>query len=120
MPLARPNGRDRFAHVIKTEEKGSDVNLALHVLNDAWQNLYDCAAICSNDSDLSEALRLIRKQHKKRVILVVPGDPALRPPAIQLKRYADAVVRITEDHLKASQLPETIPNTTIRKPKEWY
>ena len=27
--------------VWKKEEKGSDVNLALHVLNDAWQNAYD-------------------------------------------------------------------------------
>ena len=36
--------------IFKTEEKGSDVNLALHVLNDAWANAYDCAVIVSNDS----------------------------------------------------------------------
>src|SRR6266446_5066282 len=37
----------KYANVIKTEEKGSDVNLALHVLNDAWQDKYDCAVVCS-------------------------------------------------------------------------
>lgn len=39
--------------VWKNEEKGSDVNLALHLLNDAWQNAYDCAVIVSNDSESS-------------------------------------------------------------------
>ena len=31
----------KFAQVIKTEENGSDVNLAVHLLNDAWLNEYD-------------------------------------------------------------------------------
>ena len=120
MRLAKPKPWKKTEEVIKTEEKGSDVNLALHVLNDAWQNLYDCAVICSNDSDLSEALRLIKKQHKKKIVLVVPGDPAVRPPAVQLKRYANAVIQIKEDDLKVCQLPDPIPATTIHKPKAWY
>src|SRR3989338_3038476 len=37
------NPQPNFIKVYKTEEKGSDVNLALHVLNDAWKNEYDCA-----------------------------------------------------------------------------
>ena len=48
------------------QEKGSDVNLAIHVLNDAWKDEYDCAVIVSNDSDLAESLRLIKEQNKKR------------------------------------------------------
>ena len=119
MRLARPRPWQKTIEVIKTEEKGSDVNLSLHVLNDAWLELYDCAVICSNDSDLSAALRLVKKQHKKKIILVVPGDPTLRPAAIQLKRYADAVIHITEDHLKASLLPNPIPNTSVHKPSSW-
>ena len=61
--------------VWKNEEKGSDVNLALHVLNDAWQNAYDCAVIVSNDSDLAESLRLVKVQHRKLIGLVTPGAP---------------------------------------------
>lgn len=109
----------KTVEVLKTEEKGSDVNLALHLLNDAWQDRYDCAVICSNDSDLSEALRLVKTQHKKRVVLAVPGDPNVRPPAIQLKRYAHAVLQITPADLAASQLPNPIPGTTIHKPSNW-
>ena len=119
MPLTHPKPWQKTVEVVKTEEKGSDVNLAVHVLNDAWQNQYDCAVICSNDSDLSESLKLVRKQHKKRIVLVVPGYPSVRTPAIQLKRFANAVVQITEDDLKASQLPNPIPGTTIKKPATW-
>ena len=119
MRLAKPGPFTKTAEVIKTEEKGSDVNLALHVLNDAWSGLYDCAVICSNDSDLKESLRLVKTQHKKKIVLVVPGDPVLRQTAIQLKRFADAEIRITTADLAASQLPSPIPGTNIRKPAAW-
>ena len=41
-PLAQPAGNRRTVEIIKTEEKGSDVNLAVHLLNDGWLNAYDC------------------------------------------------------------------------------
>ena len=47
--------------IYKTEEKGSDVNLALHLLNDAWLNAFDCAVIVSNDSDLAPALKMVKE-----------------------------------------------------------
>lgn len=119
MRLANPKPWRKTEEVIKTEEKGSDVNLALHVLNDAWENKYDCAVVCSNDSDLREALRLIKTRHKKKVVLVLPGDPAVRPAAIQLKRYSNAEMRITEADLAACQLPNPIPGTTLHKPSIW-
>lgn len=119
MRLANPKPWRKTEEVVKTEEKGSDVNLALHVLNDAWENRYDCAVICSNDSDLREALRLIKTRHKKKVVLVVPGDPTVRPAAIQLKRYSNAEIRITEADLAACQLPSPIPGTTLHKPPTW-
>ena len=37
-PLVTPTKTEQYAYVIKTEEKGSDVNLAVHLLNDAWLN----------------------------------------------------------------------------------
>ena len=45
----------------ETREKGSDVNLAVHLLNDAWQGTLDCAVVVTNDSDVAEALRLVRR-----------------------------------------------------------
>lgn len=58
--LAQPTLQNKWVDIIKTEEKGSDVNLAVHLLNDAWQNVYDCAVVLSNDSDLKEAITLIQ------------------------------------------------------------
>ena len=78
-PLAYPIDKNlfgkniKFVNVIKTEEKGSDVNLAVQLLNDAWLDLHDCAVIVSNDSDLSESLRLVKEQHKKKIGLITPG-----------------------------------------------
>ena len=65
VPLAQPVGNRRTAEVIRTEEKGSDVNLAMHLLNDGWLDVYDCAVVVSNDSDIAEAMRLVRQHHGK-------------------------------------------------------
>jgi uncharacterized LabA/DUF88 family protein len=108
-----------FAKVVKTEEKGSDVNLALHVVHHAWKNEYDCAVVVSNDSDLSEALRIVKTELRKKVLLLVPGDPATRPPVSQLKRYANKVIHLLPAHAAAAQLPDKIPGTNIYKPPSW-
>ena len=64
MPLASGKG---FAEVIKTEEKGSDVNLATHLLIDGFQNRYDLAVLVTNDSDLAEPVRQVKGLFQKKV-----------------------------------------------------
>ena len=100
--------------VWKNEEKGSDVNLALHVLNDAWRNVYDCAVIVSNDSDLTQALQMV-KQQKKLIGLVTPGAPR-RKTSRELRKHVDFVRPVRTWMLKDSQLPDRIPGTNIHKP----
>jgi len=58
--LANPpiNG-PRSVEVIKTEEKGSDVNIAVHLIHDGYQGKYDLAVIVSNDSDLLSAVQIV-------------------------------------------------------------
>ena len=104
--------------VWKNEEKGSDVNLALHLLNDAWQDAYDCAVVVSNDSDLAESLRLVRAQHRKLIGLITPGAP-LRKTSWQLRQHAHFVKPIRTWALEESQLPDPIRGTSIRKPATW-
>ena len=104
--------------IFKTEEKGSDVNLALHALNDAWTNAYDCAVIVSNDSDLAMALQLVKEQHNKVIGLITPGAPK-RNPSWQLRRYASFTKVIRPWALEKSLLPNPIPHTEITKPKSW-
>ena len=114
-PLTSP---PKFAKIYKTEEKGSDVNLAVHILNDAWIDKYDCAVIISNDSDLAEPLRIIREQHKNKIIGLI--SPVIKGhPSNELQKYAHFVKRIRKGVLKASQLPDKIPGTKIHKPGQW-
>lgn len=104
--------------IFKTEEKGSDVNLALHLLNDAWSNVFDCAIIVSNDSDLATALEFVKEQHKKTIGLVTPGAP-LRKTSRQLLKYADFIKPIRKWALEKSLLPNKLPNSEIKKPIGW-
>ena len=115
-PLAQPVGNQRTAEVIRTEEKGSDVNLAVHMLNDGWLNAYDCAVVVTNDSDIAEAMRLLRLHNRKRVGLVTPGTGR---PSRQLMAHADFSRPIRPNALRRSQLPDPIPGTNISKPPSW-
>ena len=115
-PLAQPAGDQRTAEMIRTEEKGSDVNLAVHLLNDGWLDAYDCAVVVSNDSDIAEAMRLVRQHHGKRIGLVTPGTGR---PSRQLMAHADFARHIRPNALRRSQLLDPIPETNIRKPTRW-
>ncbi len=116
-PLANSSKKQKYAYIIKTEEKGSDVNIAVHLLNDAWLNKYECAVIVSNDSDLAEAIKLVKKYHPKKIIGLI--HPGRSHPSNELMKNADFFKRIRTGLLKNSQLPEIIPGTQIRKPQNW-
>lgn len=116
-PLAKPEINRKSVKIIKTEEKGSDVNIAVQLLNDAWLNSFDCAVVVSNDSDLAEAMKLVKKHHpEKKLGLFMPGKGH---PSKELMQYADFVKRIREGVLQSSQLVNPIPNTNIYKPENW-
>jgi len=114
--LAASDSNRRIVKVLRTEEKATDVNLAVHLVNDAWLDAYDCAVVVSNDSDLAEALRLVKKHHGKQLLLASPGNSK---PSKYLKKHADIVRHIGPAALRNSQLPDPIPGTDIRKPQGW-
>ena len=113
MPRAEPP--HKMVKVIDTEEKGADVNLSVHLLNDAWLDKYDCGVVVSNDSDMAEAMNLVKKHHEKILGLVTPSERTSK----HLRKYADFVKTIRKADLKKSQLPNPIPNSNITKPKAW-
>lgn len=53
MPLANQSGGVKFVKGLNTEEKRTYVNFAVHLLNDAWLDLYDCGVVVNCDSDIS-------------------------------------------------------------------
>lgn len=101
--------------VIKTEEKGSDVNLATHLLVDAFKDRYDVAAVLSNDSDLVEPIRMVSEELGKVVGLLSP----VKNPNPELQAVASFVRRIRNHHLTAAQFPNRIPDTDITRPGVW-
>ena len=54
------------------EEKGSDVNLAVHLVNDAWKKSFDAAVVISNDTDLVTPIRMVSAEQGKPVFVVCP------------------------------------------------
>lgn len=112
-----PAQGSKYALVHDRTEKGSDVNLAVHLVCDAWLNAYDCAIVVSGDSDLAESIKLVRKHHKKKVVGVIsPGKRSMSKELI----YASTFIRaISTTVLAASQFPSHIPGTTIFKPHDW-
>jgi hypothetical protein len=118
MPLVQPSGSRRYARVMKTEEKGSDVNLASHLLMDGFRDAYRVAVVVSNDSDLCTPIRMVRRDLNRPVGLLMPG---FVKPSITLTREATFTKPIREGALRASQFPESLTdaNGTITKPIEW-
>ncbi|MFH1738952.1 MAG: NYN domain-containing protein, partial [bacterium] len=101
------------------EEKGSDVNLASHLVRDAFQGSFDVAAVVTNDTDLVEPIRIVTQETCLPVILICPNVYARRPVAASLKEVATEVRRAREGHLVVAQFPDVIPGTNIKKPSGW-
>lgn len=118
MPLhvPHPDG-ERFAIVVKTEEKGSDVNLATHLVSDAYEDAFDVAVLITNDSDLRTPVELVRTRLGKTIGILNPQ----RHPAAVLVRVASFFKTIRPGVLSANQFPSELADGTGRffKPKQW-
>lgn len=118
MPLAgNTGGKQQYARVIKTEEKGSDVNIAAHMINDGYKGLYETAILISNDSDLVEPIKIVRNELKLPVGILNPHDK----PSNELRKVASFIKPIRQGVLAASQFPLTLQDTrgTITRPTTW-
>jgi len=118
MPVAGcPPGKQQYVKVIKTEEKGSDVNIATHLLRDGYQAVYDAAVLVTNDSDLLEPVRIVRQELGKVVGLLNPHPH----PSRALLRHASFMKPIRRGVLAKSQFPPTLHDSqgTVTKPTQW-
>lgn len=119
MPLADQNAVPRTVEVIKTEEKGSDVNLAAHLLMDACQSKADFYAVATNDSDLAEPIRMVKEHLGKPVGILYPSD-SLSKVLRQLN--PDMLRQIRPGPLSASQMPDVVrlpDGGSVSKPVKW-
>jgi uncharacterized LabA/DUF88 family protein len=121
MPLhPPPTTGPRTVQVMKSEEKGSDVNLATYLLVDAFDNEYETAVVVTNDSDLVEPIRLVRQKFKKKMLVLHPCGPG-RTPNFELRRVATKSLLVNTSLLHGCHLPATLTDAhgTIHKPTTW-
>ncbi|MGB6690810.1 MAG: hypothetical protein WBE76_23500 [Terracidiphilus sp.] len=106
-----------FVRVVKTEEKGSDVNLGAHLVRDAFTKAFEHAALLTNDTDLKEPLRIVIEEARLPVTLLTPTPH----PSADLKRLASHVRNISP-YLGVSQFPNPVigaDGLPILKPADW-
>lgn len=110
-------GQYRAVRVIKTEEKGSDVNLATHLLMDAFDDAFDMAVVVSNDSDLKEPIRLVRQRFGKGIGILNPQIKVSRA----LQPLAHFIKPIRSGALLNAQFPNLLADTVgvFQKPGRW-
>lgn len=112
-----PPHAPRYVEVVKTEEKGSDVNIATHMLWDGFRNDYELAVLVTNDSDLVEPVRLVRQELGLAVGILNPH----RHPSRTLLRYCSFMKQIRAGVLASSQFPPILTDAigTFSKPASW-
>jgi uncharacterized LabA/DUF88 family protein len=101
------------------EEKQTDVNIAVRLLQLAFQDRYDKAIIISGDTDLLPAVRAVRTIFPgKQIGLVIPIGRASEI----FRKQVDFSYKMKESHLKLSLYPENLTlsdGTVLTCPPNW-
>lgn len=101
--LVRPSGQKKRALVWDQEEKGSDVNLATYLVRDGFKGMYDVAVVVSDDSDLLEAVRIVRSELSKPV-----GIIKVRKRRSVFRNDGDFFITPRRDDFKTCQFPAAV------------
>lgn len=89
------------------EEKESDVNFGIHLVDQAHKNSFDKALILTADTDLVPAIKLARVTFPGKEIEAV--IPELRfQNALELRTVCSNAKRIKEHHIERNLFPEKI------------
>jgi uncharacterized LabA/DUF88 family protein len=100
------------------EEKQTDVNIALKILGDAVDGLYDKALIISSDSDLLPVIKSVQHHRPEKeigVMFPIGGS------SFELRQNAAFRRKMSENILKECQFPDKIKvgDTIISRPENW-
>jgi len=110
---------DGYVPVVKLEEKRSDVNFAISVLLDAFNDSADSFFLFTGDSDQIGTVETVRGKFGKRVCVFNPHESF----SVNLKNAASYYQNISRDLPARCQLPEEIPVGThgnvLRRPAAW-
>lgn len=103
------------------EEKETDVNLALALLDMAYKDLYDHAFILSRDSDLAPAVHKVKQNFPEKMITIFA--PYNYHHSSELIKGADNHKTIKLKHIETSLFPDDIydagGNLVVKRPLEY-
>ena len=99
------------------------MNIAVFMLDDAYQNLCDQFIIISGDSDLVPAVNMVRQRFvQKKIFVYVPSRNPVRGAAVELRTSAHVHRVLPLILLSKSQFPNQIPDGaggTLTRPATW-
>src|SRR5262249_32190787 len=105
------------------EEKRTDVNIAVQMMDDAYQNTCDTFVVVSGDSDLVPALYRVKQRFPmKKLVVYVPARNKTRGAAVEMRAAADKNATLPLNLLQHAQLPANVPDGSggfITKPASW-
>lgn len=118
MRSAHPiSGSRNTVLVVKSEEKGTDVNIASYMLLDAFDRDCELAVVISNDSDLTTPMQIVKERFGLTVGLLNPHRNRSQNLAANSNFYRS----IRRGPLSVSQFPDRMQdaNGVFTKPPGW-
>lgn len=116
LPLAASDGER--ARVLVKQEKGSDVNLAAHLISDAAEQEMTTAMVVTDDFDQVGALKMAREQYGITLVVVSPRNQKGLAKTVG----ADYFKPIHASLLRECQLPDLAIDDDGRerhRPSDW-
>lgn len=120
-PIEIMEGEKVRVAVRKSEEKGSDVNLAIRVLVDAHKGSADLYCILTNDSDQVTTIRTLQDEIGADVCWISPV-PTIRHNKELRKTNPTRIEVVTPEALMENQFPEQVetPSQVLNRPAQWH
>jgi len=123
-PNETPVPFDKKHSVWRAEEKHTDVNIAIHMLCDSFDNTCEQMVLVSNDSDQAPTLRTIKERTPQIMLGTVnpTRETQQRNSSADLRKYSDWLRHsIKENELANAQLPNRIitRKRPIKRPEHW-
>ena len=118
LPLANPRpGQAPLVTVVRTEEKGSDANLAAWLTRDAAKRDCGAAFVITGDSDFTGVIQMVRREFNFPVHVVDPRKSSSR----RLRSAATSYRLLDRKLLPWCQFPARLSDGTvaITKPEAW-
>ena len=107
------------ASFLAREEKQTDVNIAVYLFKEAYENNYDTAFIMTNDTDLIPAIKMVKNSFpSKKIGVLFPIDRS----SVELKNTCHFWRAVQRKDLSKSQFSDQVQlpsGVILTRPRSW-